>query len=89
MLQTTEYSKNSRTYFCAAPIRSASKGAKNTDTAHDMVMRHWDTSSEIVKFLVDGGYTGENFAQGVTGILRGKINRAPLVALINEIPSLE
>jgi transposase len=31
----------------------------------DMLARHGETLSDVVKLLVDGGYTGENFAQGV------------------------
>jgi transposase len=31
----------------------------------DMLARHKDTLSGVIKLLVDGGYTGENFAQGV------------------------
>lgn len=33
--------------------------------ALDMLGRHPDTLSEVIKVLVDGGYTGGNFAQGV------------------------
>lgn len=31
----------------------------------DMLARHQDTLAAVIKLLVDGGYTGENFAQGV------------------------
>ena len=41
-----------------------------------MVIRHRDTLSEVIKFLVDGGYTGENFAQGVAEILGASVEVA-------------
>lgn len=44
--------------------------------ALERVMRHRDTLSEVVKFLVDGGYTGENFAQGVADLLGASVEVA-------------
>lgn len=37
--------------------------------AQEMLVRHRDTLADVVKLLVDGGYSGENFAQDVADIL--------------------
>jgi hypothetical protein len=34
--------------------------------ALEMFSQHLETLSEVIKVLVDGGHTGENFAQSVT-----------------------
>ena len=44
--------------------------------ALEMVMRHRDTLSAVIKLLVDGGYTSENFAQGVAEILGASVEVA-------------
>lgn len=36
--------------------------------ALEIFAQHRESLSEVVKFLVDGGYTGENFARGVAEI---------------------
>lgn len=44
--------------------------------ALEMLMHHRHTLSEVVKLLVDGGYTGEHFAQGVAEILGASVEVA-------------
>ena len=38
-----------------------------------MLAHHQDTLSEVINVLVDGGYTGENFAQGVAERINAKV----------------
>jgi transposase len=44
--------------------------------AQEMLIRHRGTLTEVVKLLVDGGYSGENFAQNVADILGASVEVA-------------
>lgn len=44
--------------------------------ALEMLTRHRNTLSDVINLLVDGGYTGENFAQGVAEILEASVEVA-------------
>jgi len=55
----------------AIHITTADVGARQGRL--DLLGRHQDTLSEVIKLLVDGGYTGENFAQGVADKLQATV----------------